>query len=95
MSRLASPQQSSVSISPEEKERLSHENRGPMVIGIIFGFYGLSVVLVGMRIYVRTRISKQARSDDWILLGSEVVCSVLMVFYYYRMSHISMSDRLG
>ncbi|CAK4011581.1 Hypothetical predicted protein [Lecanosticta acicola] len=59
-------------LPPAEKERLIHESRGPMVLGVAFSFYGLSVILVATRIYVRTKISRQAKIDDWIILGTEV-----------------------
>lgn len=73
MSRLASPPLvESLDLPAEEEYKLMHESRGPLVLAIMFTFYGLSVLFVSARIYARAKLSRYAGLDDWLIVASEV-----------------------
>ncbi|KAI5363642.1 hypothetical protein Slin15195_G092940 [Septoria linicola] len=88
MSRLASPPLvESLDLLAEEKYRLTHETRGPLVLSIMFTFYGLSVVFVSARTYARVKLSRYAGLDDWLIVASELICTAVVVFIYLQVRY--------
>lgn len=72
MSRIASPLLTDLNITAEERERLTRETRGPLALGMIFSFWGLSLIVVSLRIFVRVKLIKRPGLDDYIV----AVCQV-------------------
>lgn len=61
-----------MNLTTQEKERLMGETRGPMALGVIFSFWGLSVIVVSLRLFVRFKMIKKPGLDDWMIAVSEV-----------------------
>ncbi|EKG10792.1 hypothetical protein MPH_12103 [Macrophomina phaseolina MS6] len=72
MSRIASPLMAGTNLTTEERESLIRETRGPMALGVIFSFWGLSVIAVSLRLFVRFKVIKKPGLDDWMIAVSEV-----------------------
>ncbi|KAH7055512.1 hypothetical protein B0J12DRAFT_783828 [Macrophomina phaseolina] len=86
MSRIASPLMAGMNLTTEERESLIRETRGPMALGVIFSFWGLSVIAVSLRLFVRFKVIKKPGLDDWMIAVSEAFCTV-SIFFISRQVH--------
>lgn len=51
------------------------ENRGPEILAICGTLVALSVLIVGLRIWVRARMIGQVGIDDWTIIAATVCVS--------------------
>jgi hypothetical protein len=50
------------------------ENRGPEILGVCGALVGLALVVVLLRVYVRTRMVRHVGVDDWTIIAA-MVCT--------------------
>lgn len=49
---------------------MSHDPRdsGPVIVGVTWAFTALSIIVIALRFYVRTKITQDLKAHDWIML---------------------------
>lgn len=49
---------------------MSHDPRdsGPVIMGVTWAFTALSMIVIALRFYVRTKIAQDLKAHDWIML---------------------------
>lgn len=49
---------------------MSHDPRdsGPVIMGVTWAFTALSMIVIALRFYVRTKITQDLKAHDWIML---------------------------
>ncbi|KAI9653797.1 MAG: hypothetical protein M1831_005664 [Alyxoria varia] len=68
---------------PANYEELSHEDRGPELLGVLWTFCGLAIIVVALKIYARFRIMKAEGVDDaLILLSLAMAIATTSIFTY-------------
>ena len=58
---------------------LEDENRGPKILGVLWGLTALTTLVVVARIFIRTRMLKNFGSDDWL-----IALSMVSMFLFHR-----------
>lgn len=51
---------------------LEDENRGPKILGVLWGLTALTTLVVVARMFIRVRMLKNFGSDDWLIALSMV-----------------------
>lgn len=51
---------------------MSHENRGPQVMGIASSFLALTTIAIALRCYCRALVAKCFGLDDWLAVAAWV-----------------------
>jgi hypothetical protein len=49
------------------------EDRGPLFLGIFTAGTAVSIIVVSLRFWIRTRMIRKVSADDWIMLASLVI----------------------
>lgn len=60
------------SLPAAETRQESGVTKAPLLLGLIFTFYGLSVIFVAARMCVRATITRHVGTDDWLIVASVV-----------------------
>ena len=55
------------------KDGNASDNKGPMILSVLWALTGLTSVLVIARMYIRTSLLHNLGSDDWLITAS-LVC---------------------
>lgn len=55
------------------KDGNASDNKGPMILSVLWALTGLTTVLVIARMYIRTSLLHNLGSDDWLITAS-LVC---------------------
>lgn len=49
-------------------------DRAPMTLAIVWTWFALSTIVVGMRLFARAAIVRHVGIDDYLIVGALVIC---------------------
>jgi len=61
-------------LSLQSQAALSHEDRGPLLLGVSWGLTGLATVFLALRLYCKYLSKRRLWCDDYILIAAWVCC---------------------
>lgn len=64
-------------LTPEEYARADHSSRGGMLLSAQWSLISFAAVFLALRLYVKFSFKKGLWWDDWLLIGSLILCIVV------------------
>ncbi|GIZ48422.1 hypothetical protein CKM354_001148300 [Cercospora kikuchii] len=74
------------SLPAAETRQESGVTKAPLLLGLIFTFYGLSVIFVAARMCVRATITRHVGTDDWLIVASVIISTGMLAAQYYEVT---------